>query len=161
MNRYLFSLIIAVFLWVPNLALAKQESIEVTSQVLSSENPYNTQKVNESDEFLFEANKDMPSTTKLMTQTLFFLIVLASVAFGVLYLSKKGRLSLPSRNREGGLKVCETKMLGNKQFLMVVEYGDQKMLLGVGPGMINHLCYLNDEETTNVKEEAFSVSSSY
>ena len=33
-------------------------------------------------------------------------------------------------------------MLGHRQFLVVVEYENQKMLLGVGPGTIEHLCYL-------------------
>lgn len=86
-----------------------------------------------------------PDTAKLFSKTLFFLFILGIGAFSVLYLAKKGRFNMmiPNRTKEGGLKVVESKMLGNKQFLMVVEYGNQKMLLGVGPGMINHLCYLN------------------
>jgi flagellar protein FliO/FliZ len=44
------------------------------------------------------------------------------------------------------LKLLETRSLGNRQFLVVVQYGEQKMLLGVAPGVINHLCYLEGSQ---------------
>ncbi len=34
-------------------------------------------------------------------------------------------------------------MLGNRQYLMVVEYEENKVLLGVGPGKIDYLTSLN------------------
>ncbi len=58
-------------------------------------------------------------------------------------LIRRGRIKLPMGSSESGLRLNETRMLGNKQFLVVVEYGGQKMLLGVGPGFIEHLCYLD------------------
>ena len=38
--------------------------------------------------------------------------------------------------------VAETKSLGNKQYLVVASYGDQKFLLGVCPGKIELLSEL-------------------
>lgn len=69
------------------------------------------------------------------------------------YLWRKGKFSLNPRSNDNRLKLCETKMLGNKQFLVVVEYETQKMLLGVGPGTISHLCYLGSQR---VDEELYS-----
>jgi flagellar biogenesis protein FliO len=40
------------------------------------------------------------------------------------------------------LQIEETAMLGNRQFLVVVRYGEQRRLVGVGPGLINDLCEL-------------------
>lgn len=72
-----------------------------------------------------------------------FLGILAASGYGLLWYTKRARLPLGFRKKEGNLEIKETHMLGNKQFLVVVAYGEQKMLLGVSPGMIRHLCYLN------------------
>lgn len=42
------------------------------------------------------------------------------------------------------LKVLETRIVGQKQCLMVVEYEGQKLLLGVSPGNIQNLALLTD-----------------
>ncbi len=62
------------------------------------------------------------------------------------YLWRKGKFPLSPMHKSGRLNLSETKMLGNKQFLVVVEYENQKLLLGVGPGLITHLCYLEPPE---------------
>ena len=64
----------------------------------------------------------------------------------LLYVYRKRKMSVYGGSRGGKLRICETRMLGNKQFLVVVEYGKQKMLLGVGPGMIHHLCCLPETD---------------
>lgn len=84
-----------------------------------------------------------PSVIFLASQVIVFLIVLAGGVYLLIYYYKRGGLK-PKSIANSQLLVSETKVLGNKQFLAVVEYGDQKMLLGVGPGMINHLCYLKN-----------------
>ena len=61
-------------------------------------------------------------------------ILSGGAALFVYQFIRRGRMSLPRRSRESGLQLCETRMLGSKQFLVVVEYGGQRMLLGVGPG---------------------------
>ncbi|MGF1483021.1 MAG: flagellar biosynthetic protein FliO [Opitutales bacterium] len=85
-----------------------------------------------------------------LIQALIFLSILGAGGFLLVQRMRQGKGPLKSRiNRalgqtEGGLKIEETRMLGNKQYLVVVAYADKKMLIGVGPGLINHLCYLND-----------------
>lgn len=86
-----------------------------------------------------------------------YVIALVLLAGGAIYLLKRGSLPRPFSKSEGRLKVLETRMLGNRQFLVVVEYDDAKMLLGVCQGRIEYLTPLaghplapgadNDEET--------------
>ena len=40
------------------------------------------------------------------------------------------------------LVVSESRSLGNRQFLVVVEYESERVLLGVTPGKIDYLCPL-------------------
>jgi flagellar protein FliO/FliZ len=47
---------------------------------------------------------------------------------------------------ERKLQIAETRMLGNRQFLIVAEYEDRKMLIGVCPGRIDYLCTLAGAE---------------
>ncbi len=65
-------------------------------------------------------------------------------AFGLLLggawlVLKRGGIARPFGKGEGRLRVLETRMLGNRQVLMVVEYDDAKLLLGVCPGRIDYL----------------------
>lgn len=73
----------------------------------------------------------------------FFLLMTAALVWGLRWL-KKGALPAVFAKSEGGrgLKIAETRALGNRQYLMVVEYDSQKILLGVCPGKIEHLCFL-------------------
>jgi flagellar biogenesis protein FliO len=71
-------------------------------------------------------------------------LFLVSVLALFLWFQRKGGLGIPGLQQNRDLKLLETKSLGNRQFLIVVQYGEQKMLLGVTPGQINHLCYLED-----------------
>ncbi len=57
----------------------------------------------------------------------------------------KGSLRLAAKGKSRQLRIQETRGLRNKQFLVVVEHEERRILLGVGPGFINHLCYLNDQ----------------
>jgi flagellar protein FliO/FliZ len=43
---------------------------------------------------------------------------------------------------ERRLHIREMKSLGGRQFLVVAEYEGRRMLLGVCPGRIEHLCEL-------------------
>ena len=65
------------------------------------------------------------------------------MAVAAWYLFKRGVLRKPFANKEGKLKVAESRMLGNRQYIMVVEYEDKKILLGVGPGKIDYLTSLD------------------
>jgi len=56
---------------------------------------------------------------------------------------KKGAL-VRTNSKQSKLQVLEMRVLGNKQFLLVVEYENQRMMLGVSPGIIQHLCFLGE-----------------
>lgn len=63
-----------------------------------------------------------------------------------LFFMKRGWRIQGMRGGENQLHLLETKMLGNRQFLVVVKYQDNKMLLGVGPGQIQYLCSLDSAD---------------
>jgi len=67
------------------------------------------------------------------------LFALCGAALGVyLWIRSKNGLQLSSRT-EQKLKVNEMRSLGNRQYLVVASYGDQKFLLGVCPGKVEML----------------------
>lgn len=68
-----------------------------------------------------------------------YLIAFGALIGGVWFLLKRGTFGGKFARSEGKLRVLETRMLGNRQFLMVVEYEDAKLLLGVCPGKIDYL----------------------
>lgn len=76
------------------------------------------------------------------------LILLALIS--VYFLWKRGNLRLVNGS-EKKLKICENRVIGPKQCLLVVEYEGEKMLLGVSPGIIQHLCFLG-MQTENLPE---------
>jgi len=95
------------------------------------------------------------SSLAMMLQALFFISVLGAGAYlFVQYKRKPNVASRASGRSVEGLRVMETRMLGNKQFLVVVDYSGQRMLLGVGPGLIRHLCELPTPEETFIEEAA-------
>lgn len=126
LNKYLVVLLIAFVSW---------------GQWLKAEEPEGakTDKAGKEEVFLIEE----VTGRDVFVHVLFYLAFFAIVAAVIFYCYKRGNLSKMLRKKDGKLKVSETHMLGNKQFLVVVEYSSQKILLGVGPGMINKLCYLN------------------
>lgn len=83
------------------------------------------------------------SPAAMFLQGFGILIVLGGMVVAVWYLFKRGVLRKPFANKEGKLKVAESRMLGNRQYIMVIEYEDKKILLGVGPGKIDYLTSLD------------------
>lgn len=84
------------------------------------------------------------STFELVGRIFIYLLLLGAIGVAVLYFFRQGKFVKGMRGQGKLLKVLETHMLGNKQFLVVVEYEERKVLLGVGPGMINKLCFLDN-----------------
>ncbi|HEX9785077.1 MAG TPA: flagellar biosynthetic protein FliO [Opitutaceae bacterium] len=68
-----------------------------------------------------------------------YVVILGLLVGGAWLLMKRGTLARPFSKGSGKLQVLETRMLGNRQFLLVVEYEDAKMLIGVCPGRIDYL----------------------
>lgn len=105
------------------------------------------------EESVTRGGNDVASTTDLVGRIFIYLALLAAVGFVVLRFFKQGKFMSGIMKKSGNLKVCETHVLGNKQFLVIVDYEGQKILLGVGPGMINKLCYLNGTPEEKLVEE--------
>jgi len=80
----------------------------------------------------------MPATSGLAS-TAGYIVTFGLLLGGAWLLLKRGTLKRALGKNEGRLNVLETRMLGNRQFLLVVEYDDAKLLLGVCPGRIDYL----------------------
>lgn len=96
----------------------------------------------------------------LFSKVLMFLVILTGLTYGVVHFARKGKINLgalKAYSADEHLVVSETRMLGNRQYLMVVEYGAQKMLLAVTPGNVQHLCFLEtpyeDDVDAAIEEE--------
>ena len=73
----------------------------------------------------------------------YFLLIVA-LLLGGLFLTRSGFSLLPRKARgERKLVISETRTLGNRQFLIVAEYENRKMLIGVCPGRIDYLSTLS------------------
>lgn len=106
-----------------------------------------------------EGGKEAPTTLELVGRIVVYLILLAIIGAVVLHFFKQGGFTRRIGNKGKLLKVTETHMLGNKQFLVVVEYGQHKVLLGVGPGMINKLCFLDDSQKQSLNDSEIDYCS--
>lgn len=83
------------------------------------------------------------SSVGMVVTILGYIIILGGMGVAAWYLFKRGVIRKPFSSSEGKLKVAESRMLGNRQYIMVVEYEDKKILLGVGPGKIDYLTSLD------------------
>jgi flagellar protein FliO/FliZ len=79
----------------------------------------------------------------LLTRVFAFLAALGIAGFLLVQWTRRQGGFNPQKGATG-LCVLETRMLGNKQYLMVARYGEAVFLLGVGPGYITHLRNLSD-----------------
>jgi flagellar protein FliO/FliZ len=87
-----------------------------------------------------------PATGSTTTLTLYLVLMVALLGGGA-YLVRNGfTLLQPKMKGARKLQISETRMLGNRQFLVVAEYEDRKMLLGVCPGRIDYLATLSASE---------------
>ncbi len=91
---------------------------------------------------LFAAEKSSSNQSQIVG----YFVALLALAGGGFYFIKRGLPLRGTRVGENHLHLLETKMLGNRQFLVVVKYEDSKMLLGVGPGQIQYLCALDSAD---------------
>ncbi len=81
-------------------------------------------------------------------QLAIYFVLLISLLGGGAYVMRNGLGFLqPKPKGLRKLDITETRMLGNRQFLIVAEYEQRKMLIGVCPGRIEYLCTLSGAET--------------
>ncbi|MCE9612523.1 MAG: flagellar biosynthetic protein FliO [Chthoniobacter sp.] len=80
-------------------------------------------------------------------QVSIYLGFLLVVIGGGYYLLRNGAaIFQPKLKGDRKLNISETRMLGNRQFLVVAQYEDRRVLLGVCPGRIDYLCSLRGGE---------------
>ena len=70
------------------------------------------------------------------------LLVLLAVCAAAWWLLRRGTRFSPAGKAPRKLVVSESRSLGNRQFLVVVEYERERVLLGITPGKIDYLCPL-------------------
>ena len=84
-----------------------------------------------------------PDSQRVASLAMYFIVLVGLAGVG-LYLLRNG---LPIRGLRAGdarkLQIVEMRALGNRQFLLVVEYEQNRMLLGVTSGRIDYLCPLD------------------
>lgn len=127
----------------------------VKGNILSGEENKNMEVVPPKQENVKTANTDSSTNDlsgSLISRIVMYLVILAAIGFVFVYFFKQGKFMRGIRSQGNQLKVRETHVLGSKQFLVVVEYGRQRILLGVGPNMINQLCFL--ESTEEISSES-------
>lgn len=79
-------------------------------------------------------------------QLAIYLCLLVALLAGGSYFLKNGFNFLQPKNKGARkLNVAETRMLGNRQFLVVAEYEGRRMLLGVCPGRIELISELGSK----------------
>jgi flagellar biogenesis protein FliO len=86
-------------------------------------------------------------------QILVYLCLLGGLLAMALILQRKG---LPFFGKTGAatrkLQISESRALAGRQFLIVAEYENKKVLIGVSPGRIDYLCNLS----STPEEDRFS-----
>ena len=81
----------------------------------------------------------------LWVRVIAFLGILGAGAYFLTQYNRKIRVKTSSPN-DSRLFIADTRAIGNKQYLVVAQYGEDKHLLGVSSNSINHLAKI--EETT-------------
>jgi flagellar protein FliO/FliZ len=92
-----------------------------------------------------------------MLQLGIYFVLIVGLLAGGLYFTRSGFNGLLRRGKgERKLVISEARTLGNRQFLVVAEYENRKMLLGVCPGRIDYLSTLSGggDETFEIPEKA-------
>ena len=79
-----------------------------------------------------------------MLQLFIYFILIVALLVAGLYFTRNGFNGLLHKGKgERKLVISEARTLGNRQFLVVAEYENRKMLLGVCPGRIDYLSTLS------------------
>jgi flagellar biogenesis protein FliO len=79
-----------------------------------------------------------------MVQIAIYFVLITALLLAGLYFTRTGFNGLLRKGKgEKKLIISEARTLGNRQFLIVAEYENRKMLLGVCPGRIDYLSTLS------------------
>jgi flagellar biogenesis protein FliO len=89
------------------------------------------------------------------TQWIGPVVVLLLLVGTMFFLTKKGYFGVNRHATEGKLRIKDQIMLGNRQFLVVVEYGKKEILVGIGPGFIRHVCDMSEVQISKETQGKF------
>ncbi len=92
---------------------------------------------------LAEMDIALPANGSSLATVVVLLVLMAGAATASWIFIRRGGLIRATTS--SNLKLLESRALGSRQFLMVVDYCGQKSLLGVCPGRINFLCSLDEK----------------
>lgn len=84
------------------------------------------------------ASADAPQTSSALFSIGGALTLIIALILAVAWLSRRSGI-LPPAGHRGALKVVDSKSLGSRERVVVVEVEKQWLVLGVTPGQINHL----------------------
>ena len=79
---------------------------------------------------------------KQVRMTLYMLCLMGGGAALLVWWQRQRKQPGKGLTLTGQIEICETRPLGSRQYLAVVRYRKQRMLIGVGPDRIDHLCPL-------------------
>ena len=82
----------------------------------------------------------------LWVRVIAFLGILGAGAYFLTQYNRKIRVKA-SNPTDSRLFIADTRAIGNKQYLVVAQYGEDKHLLGVSSNSINHLAKIDETRT--------------
>lgn len=128
----------------PVVAEAKPEAVSSSeAAVVPTVNPLKK----EAEDLVFPKMRSEAATPDGILSLLFYMGVLLTLGLVALYLVKNGwPMGGWGKAPQRKLKVADMRPLGNRQFLVVVEYENTKLLIGVSPGRIDYLHDLSIRE---------------
>ena len=132
MNKQLQTIFFLLIFFFQTLAYSKMEEdvLLKSSKVFSpNEKVIIDQKVDK---------KDI-SPLSQVTKIIIFLVFLTMVAYVIVKKQKRGDLLLSNKKKNSQLKILETKLLGNRQYIILIEVSGAKKLIGVSNNQINNL----------------------
>ena len=53
---------------------------------------------------------------------------------------------------QGKIQILDCKALGNRQFIFIAKYEDERHMIGVSPGNIQHLAKFSDTKSIDEKK---------
>ena len=88
----------------------------------------------------------------LWAKVIAFLVFLGAGAALLNYYYRHKRPGIKSA-RAGRIHLADTCALGNRQYLVVAQFGHERHLLGISPNAISHLSSLRDVESQDEKPQ--------
>lgn len=104
--------------------------------------------------FVCAAETSLPNHSANIAQVLLYLFVVIVLIFVIVWLLKK--IQYTQHGSHQYMKVKSCLPLSSKEKLLLVEIGEQQVVIGVAPGFVGHILSLNESlelEETSVFQE--------